>query len=124
MIRAVPETRGSAVQELIFVTAGLACVVAVVTVLIAALLQLRAPQMAVGQLVIRTTLWLVSGFFVVPVAFGIWLMAREDCPPESVCDAGAMAFAGLLMLATIAVVVSLIVGPLLANWTIRKLRNR
>ncbi|MBA3666181.1 MAG: hypothetical protein H0W65_00455 [Sphingomonas sp.] len=70
----------------------------------------------------------ISGFvlpflLLVLVIVGTIFFLSDDCPPEDVCDAGAMAFAGLMMIGAWAICVALIFGLMAGHLAIKYLRR-
>jgi F0F1-type ATP synthase membrane subunit c/vacuolar-type H+-ATPase subunit K len=90
---------------------------------IAAAANRKWPERTVQQITTFSVFALVVGFFVLTIAWMLWL-TTAPCPARSVCDAGAMAAAGVIMLGAMGLIAALAVGAPVAYFTVRALRAR
>jgi len=108
--------------ELIMVLGGV-LLVALLAAGIAAIANRKCPQRTLSQLTIFTVLGLIVSFFVLTIAWMFWFLSAA-CPENSVCDAGAMAAAGVIMFGVIELITALVVGGPVAYFTVRAIRGR
>jgi uncharacterized membrane protein len=89
----------------------------------AAVANRKWPQRSVSQITTFTVFALVVGFFVLTIGWMLWFMSAP-CPEDSVCDAGAMAAAGVIMFGAIDLIAAIAVGGPVAYLTVRAIRAR
>jgi hypothetical protein len=99
-----------------------AAIMALLAAGIAAVANRRWPQRTASQIATLTVFALVGGFFVLTIAWMLWL-ASAPCAANSVCDAGAMAAAGVIMFGAIELITALVVGAPVAYFTVRAIRR-
>jgi len=102
---------------------GLVLLVALLAAGIAAISNRKWPHRTLTQLTTFTVFVLVVGFFALTIAWMFWFLSAP-CPENSVCDAGAMAAAGVIMFGAIELIAALVVGAPVAYFTVRAIRGR
>lgn len=95
---------------------------AVVAMLAAAFLDWKWPALSGRRITILAGSVFPFLLILLIIAGSIYFLS-EDCPPDDVCDAGAMAFAGLVMMGSLALVISMVLGLAAGHWAIRYLRS-
>jgi hypothetical protein len=101
----------------------LAAVSALFAAIVAFFLDWWRPSMHPRRIAVVSSLIFPSLIFIL-VLIGSALFLSEDCPPGSVCDAGAMAFVGLVMIGGMTMAIALPVGFLSGHLAIRYLRSK
>jgi hypothetical protein len=107
----------------VLIVSGSVLVVALLAAGIAAIANRKCPHRTLAQLTTFTVLALVVGLFALTIAWMLWFMS-VPCPEDSVCDAGAMAAAGVILFGAIEVITALVVGAPVAYFTLRAIRGR
>ena len=90
---------------------------------IAAIANRKWPHRTLAQLATLTVSALVVGLFALTIVWMLWFISAP-CPEDSVCDAGAMAAAGVVMFGAIELITALVVGAPVAYFTLRAIRSR
>jgi hypothetical protein len=102
--------------------AGDAAIIALFAAALAALSSRRRPQRTAKDLMMFTVTVLSAAILALTIGLMIWFLSRPCA--DSVCDAGAMAAAGVVMLGAVEVIIVFAVGAPAAYLTIRFLRGR
>jgi hypothetical protein len=83
-----------------------------------------SPQRTARGLAIRVSFWLALVLFAVVIAALTVFLGRPCSAEDRVCDVGAMASAGVVMLGAAAIALDVIVGIPAAILTLRLLRRK
>ncbi|HYC94879.1 MAG TPA: hypothetical protein VEB39_04190 [Sphingomicrobium sp.] len=80
------------------------------------------PSGSTRRLAIWSAIPLPAAILALMVVGSIWTLSW-DCPPEDVCDAGGMAFAGIVIIGGIWLCLSLVTGLFVGRYVMRYLRR-